>query len=125
MPCVVPGAPALSCSKPLFVVGFGFALVCVFGFGFVFCFVCVVVRSFVRSCCMPLCVFVFGCVSCFLLLCFCFMPSSSRCSKTALQILGATSKRHATCSRMSPCGLVEMLIRLECGGSAPVVMVPL
>ena len=88
--------------------------------------VVVVVVSFVRS--FVLYVFVclfFVCVFCFLLLCFCSMPSSSRCSKTALQILGATSKRHATCSRMPPSGLVEMLIRLECGGSAPVVMVPL
>ena len=49
---------------------------------------CVCCCSFVRSCCMPLCVFVFGCVFCFLLLCFCFMPSSSRCSKSALQFLG-------------------------------------
>ena len=96
-------------------------------FWFWFCFLCVCCCfcSFIRSCCMSLCVLVFGCVFCFLLLCFCFMPSSSRCSKTALQILGATSKRHATCSRMPPSGLVEMLIRLECGGSAPVVMVPL
>ena len=46
-PCTVPGAPALSCSKPLFVVGFGFALVCVFGFGFVF--LCVLLFLFVHS----------------------------------------------------------------------------
>ena len=90
----------------------------------VVCVCVVVIRSFVGVVCLYVCLF-FRCVFCFLLLCFCFMPSSSRCSKTALQILGATSKRHATCSRMSPSGLVEMLIRLECVGSAPVVMVPL
>ena len=118
----LPRAPAGSCSKPLFVVGLGVALVCVFGFGFL----CVLLlfRSFVRVVCLYVCLFL-GSMFCFLLLCFCSMPSSSRCSKTALQILGATSKRHATCSRMPPSGLVEMLIRLECGGSAPVVMVPL
>ena len=68
---MVPGAPALSCSKPLFVVGFGFALVCVFVFGFVF-FVCVVVRSFVRSCCMSLRVHVFWlCVLFFVVVVLC------------------------------------------------------
>ena len=79
--------PALSCIKPFFVVGFGFALVCVFSFGFV-CLCVLLFFSFIRSCCMSLCVLVFGCVFCFLLLCFCFMPSSSRCSKSALQFLG-------------------------------------
>ena len=44
---MVPGAPALSCIKPFFVVGFGFALVCVFGFGFVF--LCVLLFLFVHS----------------------------------------------------------------------------
>ena len=120
--CALPRAPAQSLCLWLvlalllfvfFVLVLDFCVCC-----------CFFVRSFVRVVCLYVCLF-FVCVFCFLLLCFCSMPSSSRCSKTALQILGATSKRHATCSRMPPSGLVEMLIRLECGGSAPVVMVPL
>ena len=39
--------PGRSCAKPFFVVGFGFALVCVFGFGFVF--LCVLLFLFVHS----------------------------------------------------------------------------
>ena len=69
-PCVVPGAPgrswallgapALSCIKPFFVVGFGFALVCVFGFG---CLRACCCYSFVRWCCVFMC-------ACFFVVCF-------------------------------------------------------
>ena len=45
------------------------------------------VPSFVRVVCLYVCLF-FVCVFCFLLLCFRSMPSSSRCSKSALQFLG-------------------------------------
>ena len=83
-PCVVPGAPAGSCSKPVFVVGVGFVLVCCFGFVLFWClllllfFVCVV--------CLCVCLF-FVFAFCFLLFCFvfCFILSTSRCSKTALR----------------------------------------
>ena len=48
--CGLLRAPAGSCAKPVFVVGFGFALVCVFGVGFVLC-VC-------GCCCCCCCSFV-------------------------------------------------------------------
>ena len=121
---MVPGAPAGSCIKPFFVVGFGFALVCVFGFGFVF--LCVLLFLFVHS----FVLYVFMC-ACFWLcvlfpvVVFLFYAFVFAMFEECLAVSGATSKRHATCSRMSPSGLLEMLIRLECVGSAPVVMVPL
>ena len=86
---------------------------------------CVVVVSFVRSCCMSLCVLVFCLCVLFPVVVFLFYAFVFAMFEDCLTDSRATSKRHATCSRMSPSGLVEMLIRLECGGSAPVVMVPL
>ena len=121
-PCVVPGAPAGSCIKPFFVVGFGFALVCVFG---VVVGCCCWLLLFVRSCCMSLCVLVFWLCVLFPVVVFLFYAFAFAMFEDYLKNSRVTSKRHATCSNMSPSGLVGMLIRVECVGSAPVVMVPL
>ena len=126
-PCVVPGAPAGSRAlllKAFVCCWFCFALVCVFGFGFGF--LCVLLFLFVHS----FVLYVFMC-ACFWLcvlfpvVVFLFYAFVFAMFEDCLTNSRATSKRHATCSRMSPSGLVEMLIRLECVGSAPVVMVPL
>ena len=124
-------APAGSCSKPLFVVGLGFALVCVFGFVVIVVVVVVVVGcccwllllSFVRVVCLYVCFFGF-CVL-FSVVVFLFYAFAFAMFEDYLKNSRVTSKRHATCSNMSPSGLVGMLIRVECVGSAPVVMVPL
>ena len=116
--------PAGSCTKPFFVVGFGFALVCVFGFGFG-CLRACCCYSFVRWCCMSLCVLAFSLCVLFLVVVFLFYSFVFAMFEDCLTNPRATSKRHATCSRMSPSGLVEMLIHLEYVGSASVVMVPL
>ena len=96
-------------------------------FWFWFCFfVCVLLFLFVHS----FVLYVFMC-ACFWLcvlfpvVVFLFYAFVFAMFEECLAVSGATSKRHATCSRMSPSGLLEMLIRLECVGSAPVVMVPL
>ena len=95
-------------------------------FWFWFCFLCVLLFLFVHS----FVLYVFMC-ACFWLcvlfpvVVFLFYAFVFAMFEECLAVSGATSKRHATCSRMSPSGLLEMLIRLECVGSAPVVMVPL
>ena len=100
--------------------------VCVCVFVCVCAFVCVLLFLFVHS----FVLYVFMC-ACFWLcvlfpvVVFLFYAFVFAMFEECLAVSGATSKRHATCSRMSPSGLLEMLIRLECVGSAPVVMVPL
>ena len=95
-------------------------------FWFWFCFFVCVVAFFVHS----FVLYVFMC-ACFWLcvlfpvVVFLFYAFVFAMFEDCLTDSRATSKRHATCSRMSPSGLVEMLIRLECFGSAPVVTVPL
>ena len=88
-------------------------------------FMCVVVFSFGRSCCLSLCVLVFWLCVLFPVVVILFYSFVFAMFEECLAVSGATSKRHATCSSMALSGLVEMLIRLEYVGSAPVVMVPL
>ena len=84
---------------------------------------CSFVHSFVRVVCLYVCFFGF-CVL-FSVVVFLFYAFAFAMFEDYLKNSRVTSKRHATCSNMSPSGLVGMLIRVECVGSAPVVMVPL
>ena len=87
------------------------------------CCCCSFVCSFVRVVCLYVCFFGF-CIL-FSVVVFLFYAFAFAMFEDYLKNSRVTSKRHATCSNMSPSGLVGMLIRVECGGSAPVVMVPL
>ena len=118
--CAVPRAPAQSLFLLLVL-----ALL-LFVFLVLVLFFCVLLFLFVHS----FVLYVFMC-ACFWLcvlfpvVVFLFYAFVFAMFEECLAVSGATSKRHATCSRMSPSGLLEMLIRLECVGSAPVVTVPL